>query len=55
MNVGFGVGNWGLGLDICNEKIAMRCNSHRDLVGKSEVMDNLGHISVDWRVKLNDS
>ena len=43
------------GLDICRERIAMRCNSHRDLVGKSEVNDNLEYISVDGRVILNDS
>jgi hypothetical protein len=42
-------------LDICSEKIAMRCNSHRDFVGKSEVEDNLEYISVDGKVMLNDS
>jgi hypothetical protein len=42
-------------LDICKEKIALRCNSQRDLVGKSEVNDNLEYISVDGRVILNDS
>jgi len=42
-------------LDICSEKIARRCNSHRDFVGKSEVEDNLEYIDVDGRVMLNDS